>query len=164
MEKEAIKRQRKFIACDTEKCTGCRICDLVCSSVKEEKFNPLLSRIHTVRIGIQFNISIACRLCEDAPCVQVCPRKALMISEENGTIIVDENKCIGCGWCIEACPFGAITPHTDKKAVVICDLCGVEPKCVEFCPKGALTLTTPHVIENRMRVRAVKKLELTHSS
>lgn len=150
--------QRRFIVSDPEECTGCRICELVCSAVKEKGFNPLLSRIRTVRIAPLMNMAIACRLCEDPKCVKGCPRKALKINVETGIIMVDEERCDGCAWCMEACEFGAIILHKDKKIATVCDLCGLDPQCVTFCPKEALTLMTPEEIGQKMRKRAVKKL------
>lgn len=149
---------RKFIYSDPEKCTGCKICELVCSAVKEDEFNPLLSRIRTVRLDAILNTSLACRLCEDPTCVRVCPRKALSQDEVTGRILVDEDKCSGCGWCIEACEFGVIMLPRDKTHIVICDLCGGEPKCIEFCPKEALSLVTTEEVGQMMRKKAVGKL------
>jgi len=150
--------QRKFIVSDPEKCTGCGICELVCSAVKEKGFNPLLSRIRTVHVEPFINISIACRLCEDPTCVKSCPRKALKADEKTGVIIVDEEECDGCCWCIQACEFGAITLHMEKKTVFMCDLCGLDPKCVQYCPKEALKLMSSEEIAQRTRKEAVKKL------
>jgi len=150
--------QRKFIVCDPEKCTGCGICELVCSAEKEKGFNPLLSRIRTVRVKPFINMSIACRLCEDPKCVKSCPRKALRIDEKTGIIVVDEDECDGCCWCIQACEFGAITLHMQKKNVFACDLCGLDPKCIYYCPKEALELMTPEEVGQRMRKKAASKL------
>ena len=71
-------------------------------------------------------------------------------------INIDENKCSGCGWCIEACEFGAITYHAFKKAVVSCDLCDGQPVCVEFCQRKALALVRPEELGSRARKSIVK--------
>lgn len=149
---------RKFIFSDPEKCTGCKICELVCSAVNEDEFNPLLSRIRTVRMEAILNTSLTCRLCDDPTCVRVCPRKALSQDEETGLIIVDEDRCTGCGWCIEACEFGVIMLPRDRKYVITCDLCEGEPKCIEFCPKEALSLVTTEEVGQRIRKKVVAKL------
>jgi len=62
----------------------------------EKTFNPAKSRIRVVRLNPFLNLAVACRLCEDAPCVAACPRDALSQSKERGTILVDEEKCNGC--------------------------------------------------------------------
>jgi len=153
--------ERKFVSADPDKCVGCQVCEYMCSLTKEKAFNPLKSRIRVVRIHPLVNISITCRLCEDPPCVAACPRDALTQSEENGTILVDEDKCNGCGWCIEACDYGAISLHPDKKVVFVCDLCKDKPdgpQCVKWCPEEALDLVTPDVLAQKARVTATKRL------
>ncbi len=148
------------IVCDPDKCTGCRMCELACSIAKEGLFAPLLSRIRNVRIEPIVQMTISCRLCKDPPCVIACPRQALSQSEETGIILVDEDLCDGCGWCIEACPFGAIALNPATKRVVICDLCQDfdEPQCVKYCPKEALSLSTTEMVAQKSRKEAVTKL------
>jgi len=150
--------RHKFVSYDPEKCVGCRVCEYVCSLEKKKAFNPTLSRIRTLRIYPNTNASVTCRLCEDAPCVIACPRKALGQSKENGVIIVDKDKCNGCGWCIEACDFGAISLDPDTKTVVLCDLCDGDPKCVKWCPEKALELSSKDIIAQKARIDAVAKL------
>jgi indolepyruvate ferredoxin oxidoreductase alpha subunit len=82
---------------------------------------------------------MACRVCKDAPCVVACPKEALK-QLDDGVITVDEKKCNGCGWCIEACEYGAIALHLDERKPIICDTCGGDPKCVQWCPERALSL------------------------
>lgn len=150
--------ERRIVYSDPEKCTGCKICELVCSGVKEGVFNPLLSRIRTVRLGTIVNTSLACRYCDAPVCVRACPWKALTQEEDTGLIIVDEEKCTGCGWCIEVCEFGAIALPGDRKHVIICELCEGEPKCIEFCPQEALTLSTAEETAQMQRMKTVASL------
>ena len=132
---------RKFVSVDPSKCTGCGICEYACVLEKEENtLNPLRSRIRVVRMTPLFNFALACRFCEDARCVTACPEDALSQCEQTGIIMVKEQKCKGCDWCIQACPHGGITIHSDTGVAVTCDLCDGEPKCVEFCPEEALEL------------------------
>ncbi len=154
----ATIHERKFITADPEKCVGCGVCEYICSFEKEKVFNPLKSRIRVVRLDSIINLAVACRLCEDAPCVAACPRDALTQSEETGIILVDEDKCNGCGWCIEACDYGAIMLHPDKKVVFTCDLCDGQPKCVEWCPEEALDFVNRDVLAQKARITVVKKL------
>ena len=151
---------RRFVAADPEKCVGCCVCEYACSFEKEKAFNPLKSRIRAVRLHPLINLAVTCRLCEDAPCVAACPRDALEQSEETGLILVDEDKCDGCGWCIEACDYGAITLHPETRVVVVCDLCQDKPQplCVEWCPEEALELTTVDLLAQKARRAIVKKL------
>ncbi len=74
--------------------------------------------------------------------------------------MVDDDKCDGCSWCIEACDYGAITLHPEKKVVRICDLCEdlEKPQCVAWCPEEALDLETTETLGQKARITAVKKL------
>ncbi len=137
----ALNMVNQYVNCDNEKCVGCDICEYACSFEKERVFNPLKSRIRSVRIGQTFNTAVTCKGCIDVPCMVACPEKALMRSSETGAIMVDEEKCNGCGWCIEACEYGAVTMQPDKRKVIICDTCGGDPKCIPLCPESALSLT-----------------------
>lgn len=137
--------KRQLVVCDSTKCVGCGICQLACSKEKEKRFNILYSRIHSTRLhSIKETLSsmaIACLLCEDPPCVKYCPRNALS-PNENGTIRVDTIKCNGCGHCVAACEFGAISLDPEKNTAIVCDLCDGQPECVELCPKDALNFAT----------------------
>jgi len=150
---------RKFVSVDPSKCTGCGICEYACTLEKEENnLNPIRSRIRVIRMTPLFNFALACRFCEDAKCVTACPEKALSQSEQTGIIMVKKEKCKGCDWCIQACPHGGITIHSDTGKAVTCDLCEGEPKCVEFCPEEALELVcTDEDAEKRFN-EALEKL------
>ena len=153
--------RHKFVTVDTDKCVGCRICEYVCSMEKSKVFNPTRSRIRVIRIYPHTNASLSCRLCEDAPCVVACPRKALTQSEENGVIAVNDDLCNGCGWCIEACDFGAICLDPEKKVIRVCDLCATRaggPACVEWCPEEALELTSKDILSQKARISVIEKL------
>jgi carbon-monoxide dehydrogenase iron sulfur subunit len=128
--------------------------------VKEKTYNPTKSRIRAIRLGPLVNIAITCRHCEDPACVTACPKEALSQEEKTGIIMVDEEKCNGCSWCIEACPFGAMMLHPTKKVVSTCDNCKDlgEPQCVKWCPEEALEFLTADVLAQKSRQTAVKNL------
>lgn len=136
----ALSMVNQHIECDSNKCVGCNICEYACSFEKEKVFNPTKSRIRAVRIDQTFNATITCKACKNAPCVAACPKEALSQSNETGVIKIDETKCNGCGWCIEACKYGAVTIHPNKLKAMICDTCQGEPKCIPACPESALSL------------------------
>jgi Fe-S-cluster-containing hydrogenase component 2 len=135
----------KYINCKAEDCVGCQLCEYICSYTKTGEFNTYRSRIRTVRAEEVLITAVACRTCQDAPCVIACPRKALSQDPKSGVIRVDANQCDGCAWCIEACDFGALSINPAAKLAEICDQCEDQedgPQCVKWCPKEALELTT----------------------
>ena len=136
----ALNMVNQHVQCDSEKCVGCNICEYACSFEKEKIFNPLKSRIRSVRINQIFNTAVTCKGCVNALCIAACPEEALTQSKQTGIITLDESKCKGCSWCIEACQYGALTLHPSTHKPLICDTCGGEPKCIEVCPESALSL------------------------
>jgi Fe-S-cluster-containing hydrogenase component 2 len=150
--------KNKFIVCDIEKCSGCRICEMVCSAVKDRGFNPLLSRIRVIKSEPLINMAVACRICEDPQCVKSCPTKALQIDEKTGVILINKEKCNGCKWCLEACEFGVIFIQKEEGKAIICDLCQLNPKCIEYCPKEALKLMSSEELGQKNRRKALNKL------
>jgi carbon-monoxide dehydrogenase iron sulfur subunit len=80
-------------------------------------------------------VPIQCRHCENAPCMAACPSNA--IKKEDGIVVVEKEKCIGCKACMMVCPFGAMSIDAEC-GVLKCDLCGGNPACVNACKTGAL--------------------------
>jgi Fe-S-cluster-containing hydrogenase component 2 len=97
-------------------------------------------------------------LCEKPPCIRSCSKDALRRSEKTAQIIVEEDRCIGCSWCVVACPFGAISFNRTEKVVTICDLCDGEPECVRACPYEALAFITPEEVTHKSKKEAFMKL------
>jgi len=100
------------------------------------------SELEDLDITKAFFLPKLCNQCEKPPCVQVCP-VAATYKTGDGVVLVDRDRCIGCRYCIQACPYGAryLDPHehvADK-----CTWCyhritrGLKPACVEVCPVGA---------------------------
>ncbi len=156
-----------YLLVDIAKCQGCTSCMLACSLVHEGVESHSLSRIQIIQNSFEafpHDVTIEqCRQCVEPACVEACPTDALKASAEFGNVrMVDRNKCIGCGDCVEACPY---TPSRsmmvsdekfdgDDKARK-CDLCANTPfhwdavgggpdgkqACVEICPVGAIRFT-----------------------
>ncbi|GAG01238.1 unnamed protein product, partial [marine sediment metagenome] len=84
------------------------------------------------------NVPIVCQQCESAPCMAICPVKAISQDEDLGRMIVDYDACIGCRYCVAICPFGCMLFDGTNKKVFKCDLCDGEPICVEFCQHEAI--------------------------
>ncbi len=139
-----------------DKCTGCRLCESVCSLVNEGVVRPFKSRVRVVKVkdGLA-NMPIICHQCLKAPCAEQCPVNA--ISSREGVVVVDRQACIGCGVCVTACPFGAVTMIDG--AVLKCELCGGDPACVKYCAAKAIQfIEVSRAAEVRQQEHALKAL------
>jgi Fe-S-cluster-containing hydrogenase component 2 len=159
MQSAKTEQKRKFVSVDPGKCIGCGLCEYACTVEKgESMWNPMRSRIRVVRMAPLFNFALSCRACKDARCVKACPENALSQSEDTGLLIVDENKCKGCDWCVQACEHGGITINCDTGKAIACDLCQGEPKCVEACPEEALEVVDSDEAAEKLFNDALEKL------
>ncbi|MBW1972958.1 MAG: 4Fe-4S dicluster domain-containing protein [Deltaproteobacteria bacterium] len=129
---------KKIIVSNPEKCTGCRVCESVCSLVHTGRCNPAESRIRVMRWETKgLDIPVTCLQCEDPICEMVCPVNAISRNPDTGAMETNHDICIKCYMCVMACPFGGslIAPNGD---VLRCDLCGGEPQCVTLCQTKAI--------------------------
>lgn len=150
---------RKLLVVDYEKCTGCRLCELVCSVKHEGVSNPSRARIHIEAWEMKgVMMPMVCNQCEPAPCTVACPTSARFLDEELGRIGVDYDRCIGCKTCVVVCPFGAVSVDTSADKVISCDLCGGNPVCVNFCETGALQYVDASKIHKKRQREAAEKL------
>lgn len=143
----------KSIVVDFNKCTGCRICELVCSLRHFGESNPKLSCIRVVSMEeTKEAFPLGCANCFSPVCMDACPVQAIYIDPETKVVLVDSNRCIGCKTCVIHCPFGAAGFNPDKGVSFKCDLCEGEPHCAKFCPSGAVEfLPLDEVLDKRRR-------------
>ena len=152
MKTKSTVRGKGIILVDPEKCLACRTCELSCAvehseskSLSGADYQKTLPRPRVkVESTPELTMPMQCRHCEDAPCVQVCPTKAIERTDPEGPVLIKEELCIGCKWCVLVCPFGSISMGGKDKAPTKCDLCferlqrGEYPACVTACPTKAL--------------------------
>jgi formate dehydrogenase iron-sulfur subunit len=102
--------------------------------------------------------SDVCKHCTDAACLDVCPTGALFRTEF-GTVVVQEDICNGCGYCVPACPYGVIGKREDDGRVWKCTLCydrlgeGMEPACAKACPTNSIQFGELEELRERAGVR-----------
>ena len=124
---------------DNEKCTGCRVCEMVCSIKHDNVVNPLRSRIRIIKSEWQGRYTpVTCRQCKSPRCLSACPVNAISRDETSNRVVIDYKLCTGCRKCITACPFGALGFDPVDKKVIKCDLCDGDPQCVRFCETEAI--------------------------
>ena len=158
----------RFIRVDSQKCIGCKACEVACVMSHNDEQHVLdasqfIPRITTVKMDNRRGAA-TCHHCEDAPCARSCPNGA--ISQKKDSIQVDQSKCIGCKSCMVACPFGTMqivmTPAWDghlKATAHKCDLCPdrlAGPACVENCPADALQLMTSQKLVEFAKTRRLQ--------
>jgi len=104
--KHAPARMKFYV--DVRRCIECGGCEIACKN--ENDVPPGIARIRVVTVNEgqqgETNVAVPCMHCSNAPCVSVCPVDALF-NRADGIVHVNKETCIGCGYCLYACPFGA---------------------------------------------------------
>ena len=149
----------KALYIDYQKCTGCRTCELVCAVRHDGFSNPARSRIRVMKWEAEgLYIPMSCQQCQDAPCMNICPVKAISRDEQLGRVTVDYDVCIGCRSCVGVCPFGAMSFNAIDKQVFKCDLCDGEPQCVRFCEEKAVDFIEADEVATLKRRNAAERV------
>ncbi len=129
--------ENKALSVDMDLCTGCKSCMIACSFRNEKVFSLRRSRIWIPKNESEcLSVPTICEQCDPAPCMLVCPTKAITRDPKSNATMVNKDKCINCKECLWACPFGAINMQDGMAKK--CELCQGTPACVEVCPHGAL--------------------------
>lgn len=141
---------------DASRCTGCKTCEMACRDAHHLGETSSLRRVCEASGGswvsdgdawyhdvFAYYLSVACCHCDDPVCQKVCPSGA-MRKQPDGFVVLDSDRCIGCGSCALACPYKAPSFSRTMRVMRKCDGCharvsaGKEPICVEACPMRAL--------------------------
>jgi Fe-S-cluster-containing dehydrogenase component len=143
----------KNVYLNLDRCIGCKACQIACG--REHHDLPYIM----VEVFDEVNpFPMQCRQCEKAPCKEACPVDAIEKTEE-GIILINDMKCIGCKICMIACPFGILQLDLAHHVVLKCDMCidrqkeGKKPICVITCPSEALKFGTFSEIMKEIRIK-----------
>jgi Fe-S-cluster-containing dehydrogenase component len=135
---------RNCLIIDCDNCIGCHSCELACKTENDVALGEYWNRVPQVGpFGTfpdleQYWLPVQCQQCEDAPCIKVCPTGA-SYRNEDGMVLVDKEKCIGCKYCMMACPYGVRSWNPQEHVVEKCTMCqhltskGELPHCVKVC-------------------------------
>lgn len=170
-----MAKKRLVLLVDLKRCIGCHTCAVACKQENNLPNKIWWNRVLTIggdemdtpqgvfpNVKMQY-LTLSCQHCENPACVKVCPVGATYKREEDGIVIQDYDRCIGCRYCIVACPYTGVrqfnwqkpeydldipvgaaeAPPHQYNVVEKCTLCthrlaqGLEPACVEVCPARA---------------------------
>jgi Fe-S-cluster-containing dehydrogenase component len=136
----------KTLFVDPSRCIGCRACEAACRECDSHKGESMVMVDFVDRALSVATQPTVCMHCADpvAPCAQVCPALAILITPEGVVQQADPSRCIGCRNCVYACPFGVPKMDIEARLMKKCNLCydrtaqGLTPWCAQACPTQAL--------------------------
>ncbi|MBI5253200.1 MAG: 4Fe-4S dicluster domain-containing protein [Euryarchaeota archaeon] len=158
-------------------CVGCNACVYACKQEnnRDVKEGALWRRVVKIETGAypnvkRYPVSMACMHCGKPPCKAACPVGAISKRDSDGIVLIDANKCIGCRYCVWACPYGAPQFDSEKKVTTKCTLCvhridkGIEPACVQTCMTKTLTYGDINELSLVKRERQARLVEADATS
>ena len=139
---------RYAMVIDLRRCVGCQACAVACKSENAVPLSVWRGWLKIVEKGTFPNVSrpilpLLCNNCANPICVRNCPTQATY-QRQDGIVMVDPHRCIGCKYCIASCPYDVRHLNPMKKIVQKCQWChhrvdaGLQPACVNTCPTGAM--------------------------
>jgi formate dehydrogenase iron-sulfur subunit len=167
---------------DISRCIGCKGCEVACKEWNELGVEPtenfgsmqshrdlspdtwLLMRFNEIEVEGDLRWLIkkdACLHCEEPGCLYACPAPGAIVQYENGIVDFNQDRCIGCQYCVSGCPFDIPRFNPATRKVYKCNMCvdrveaGLEPACVKTCPTNAIAWGT----KEDMRALAARKVE-----
>lgn len=164
------------LSIDLERCTGCRSCEVACKTEHRLGSDMFRNRIQFLeldgldgrpRLDLVFAV---CQQCERPACVRACASTPKAISKHllDGVVEVDWKLCTGCGECVKACPYNAISIDFRSQKAEKCNLCperreaGFQPACVSVCPTRALACGPADQLWQRAAEQGRQRRDLDH--
>ncbi len=143
-------------------CIGCKVCELSCKDKKSLPMGIRLRRVREYGGGewiekdgymvpdnvFTYFVSLSCMHCAKPACLDACPAEAIYKGKDTGIVLIDKERCIGCGSCVDVCPYGAPSLNEQEGKSYKCDMCvdllqeGKNPVCVDGCLQRVLKVGT----------------------
>ena len=144
-----LEGKRFGMLVDMRKCIGCQACTVSCSVENLPPIGQFRTTVLQYEIDkpggaapAMVSLPRLCNHCDEPPCVPVCPVQATF-QRTDGIVLVDNERCVGCGYCVQACPYDARFINHETQTADKCTFCehrlevGMLPACVESCVGGA---------------------------
>lgn len=153
---------------EEEACWGCRACELACQQEHGFAFPPLLRVLedgpHMDKSGFSFQFRVRiCRHCQAPPCLPACPQEAIS-QRSDFVVLLDQERCNGCGLCQEACPYGAVVVDPCSGKALKCDMChlrvdhGLYPACADnVCMAHCIYFDSPEKIREQLQAKKAQR-------
>lgn len=161
--REGSADHRYAMLIDLRRCIGCQSCTVSCAIENQTPQGEFRTTVNQYQVrrensDVVTNVLLPrlCNHCDNPPCVPVCPVQATF-QREDGIVVIDNQRCVGCAYCVQACPYDARFINHDTQTADKCTFCvhrlevGLLPACVESCVGGARIIGDLHNPQSRLR-------------
>lgn len=147
--REGSDKRRYAMLIDLRRCIGCQSCTVSCAIENQSPQGAFRTNVNQYQVRLEGRDEVTnvllprlCNHCDEPPCVPVCPVQATF-QRKDGIVVIDNTRCVGCAYCVQACPYDARFINHSTQTADKCTFCahrleaGLLPACVESCVGGA---------------------------